>query len=136
MHEQLQDLLLPVKASGFGIWLWLALVLLLICILSLWYWNKYRYSAYILAHRKLQKLKTLPDKTLKNSRSIALELSSLLCLSFDVKHLSQYQTEHILEWNKFHEKLNKACYSSTREASARRSVELLSEAEIWLKRER
>jgi len=134
MHDQLQDLLLPAKASNFGVWLWLVVALLFfICVLSLWYWNKYRNSAYVIAHKKLQKLKILPDEILdnsENSRSIALELASLLCLGFGVKHLSQYQTEHIFEWSEFYNKLNEACYASTKS----NMPELLREAEIWLKR--
>lgn len=133
MNDQLQDLLLPPKASGVGVELWLGGVLFLfICLLALWYWNKYRKSAFFVAQKELSALEKLPVNTSEDSRNIALRLASLLCLGLGVRHLNQYQAEDAVAWDRFQKKLNKACYSPVSEKT---SGLLFSEAESWLMRE-
>ena len=141
MNNQLQDLILPSKQVEPNYLIWLGLFMLLVVLgLALWRWHKYRKQTVYIAHKKLQKLLKQSCESNKDSKELALQVASILRQGLGVTRLDQFDAgKNRLKWERFHKRLNEACYSfSSRSASTFSKEEinfndLIKNAMQWLR---
>ena len=141
MNNQLQDLILPGKQVESNHLIWLGLFMLLVVLawvlgLVLWRWRKYRKQSVYIAHKKLQKLLKQPCESNKDLKEHALQVASILRQGLGVTRLDQFDAgKNRPKWERFHKRLNEACYSSASRFSKEEINlnDLINNAMQWLR---
>jgi len=141
MNNQLQDLILPSKQVEPNYLIWPGLFMLLVVLawalgLVLWRWRKYRKQTVYIANKKLQKLLDQPCESNKDSKELALQVASILRQGLGVTRLDQFDAgRNRPKWERFHKRLNEACYSSASRFSKEEINlnDLINNAMQWLR---